>query len=48
MLLTPTAQERELLAAKSHLRGEEDEDGCISGFLYYYPGSLSTAYHLEL
>lgn len=25
-----------------HLRGEEDEDGCILGFLHYYFGSLST------
>lgn len=33
---------RELLSAKSHVRGEEDEDGCILGFLYYYLGRLST------
>lgn len=33
---------REVLAAKCHLRGEEDEDGCILGLLYYYPGRLST------
>lgn len=33
---------RELLSAKSHVRGEEDEDGHILGFLYYCLGRLST------